>query len=343
VLNPSGGAPSSGGDTGTGGDGSGGNSGSCDATGFHISGTKLLDSKCNEFVMRGVNYPYVWFKDSQATDAKLVDIAGVGSNAVRIVMATGGQWARTSGNEVSQLISWAKQNKMVALLEVHDSTGFPEQGPAEDPQNAVDYWLSSDIRAAIDGEEAYVLINIANEAFGNGANKDEDSTRWESFYTGAVAELRTAGLKHTLVVDAPNWGQDWQWIMRDGEGAQHIMHADPDKNVAFSVHMYQIFDQASVVQTYMDNFLSSGLPLIVGEFAADHGDSGDVAEGTILDEAMARGVGYLGWSWSGNGAGLESLDITQNFDVGSLSTWGGILINDPNGITASSTICTCFD
>ena len=56
---------------------------------------------------------------------------------------------------------------MIAVLEVHDSTGWSEQAPAVHISNATAYWLSSDVRAAINGQENFVIINIANEPFGN--------------------------------------------------------------------------------------------------------------------------------------------------------------------------------
>jgi mannan endo-1,4-beta-mannosidase len=223
------------------------------------------------------------------------------------------------------------------MLEVHDSTGYGDSNGAVHPDNAVDYWLSSDIRSAIQGQEAYVMINIANEAFGNDA-----SDQWQSFHAGAVQSLRSGGIDHLLVVDAPNWGQDWSNTMRDGDGANAIFNSDPERNVAFSVHMYDVYDSSNAVQSYFSNFLAKGLPLIVGEFAADHGSSGNVDEATIMAQAASRGVGYLGWSWSGNSSDLQSLDITNNFDVNSLTNWGNTLIYGSDGIANTSAACTCF-
>ena len=66
-------------------------------------------------------------------------------------------------------------------------------------------------------------------------------------------------------------------------------------------------------------------------------------EDTIMSLAESLSVGYLGWSWSGNGDGLGSLDITSNFNAGSLTAWGMRLIQGMNGIEATSETCTCFD
>jgi mannan endo-1,4-beta-mannosidase len=308
---------------------------SCQATGFHVQGTKLYDKNCNEFIIRGVNYPYAWYTSD--VEKRFSDVASVRSNTIRVVMATGGQWTRTSGSVVSSIISWAKSNKLIAMLEVHDSTGWSEAAKAENPDNALSYWLSSEIATVLKGNEAHVMINIANEAFGNNT-----TDQWEPFYTAAMPKLRNAGLHHTLVVDAPNWGQDWSFTMRDGGGPAKIFNADPDKNVVFSIHMYDVYNSASVVTDYITKFLAKGLPLIVGEFAADHGPGKEVDEGTILSHCQQKGVGYAGWSWSGNSADLASLDITNNFNVASLTTWGTRLIRGANGIEETAKVCTIF-
>lgn len=323
--------------TATTGNGGTGNTG-CDAVGFYVEGTSVYDSNCNEFVMRGVNVPHAWFASN--TQGAFNDAASVGANTVRVVLATGGQWSRTSGSTVSQIISWAKENRMVAMLEVHDSTGFGESAAAPHPNDAVAYWTSSDVLGAITGQEAYVMINIANEPFGN-----TESSQWSPFHQDAVQTLRAAGLKHLLVVDGPNWGQDWEETMRNNKdnAASNIFDADPDRNVLFSVHMYDVYGSASTVTSYIDTFLGHGLPLVVGEFAADHGAGKDVDEAAIMSKAAQSRIGYIGWSWSGNGGDLGSLDITQNFDVNSLTAWGSTLINGPSGIAETAQICTCFD
>jgi hypothetical protein len=94
------------------------------APGFYVQDGRIYDNHCGEFVMRGVNYPHVWYKDSQSTEQMFQDIAATGANTVRVVLATGGQWTRIGGSEVANIISWAKANKLVAMLEVHDATGY---------------------------------------------------------------------------------------------------------------------------------------------------------------------------------------------------------------------------
>jgi mannan endo-1,4-beta-mannosidase len=318
--------------------GSGGSAPGCGTeTGFYVEAGQLFDKNCNEFVLRGVNYPYTWFSTRNAQQ-DLTAIAQKGANAVRLVLSSGGRWTRTSGSTLASLIEAAKAAKLVSIVEVHDTTGYSEQSGSVALTNATSYWTASEIADVLEGQEAFVIVNLGNEPNGNNT-----STSWASSHVTSVQALRSAGFTHTLMVDAPNWGQDWENTMRNGGGSS-IWTADSLKNLVFSVHMYDVYGMASTVTTYFNTFLMNyDAPLVVGEFAADHGSSGNVDEDTIMSFAETLGIGYLGWSWAGNGEGLGTLDITNDFDANSLTTWGERLINGANGLVATSEPCTCFD
>lgn len=310
--------------------------------GFRVEGKQLLDGHDNPFVMRGVNYPYAWYRHRN-TAQDFDDIAATCANSVRVVLANDGQWDRVDGNEVTAIIEWLRERQMIAILEVHDATGWPENPNASHPNTAVDYWLSDDIRAAIDSTENHVMINIANEPLGNFESAAEDLENWIDFHTHAIKTLRDAGITHTLIVDAPNWGQDWTNAMRDGDAAQQVFDADAEANTVFAVHMYDVYGSASRVLAYYEAFEEKELPLIIGEFAADHGADKPVALDAILEYAEMFKVGYLGWSWSGNSRDLASLDIVSGFDPDKLSPWGRRLIHGEDGIAQTSELCTCFE
>lgn len=300
--------------------------------GFQVSGTQLLDGNGNPFIMRGVNHPHAWY--TNRTQQAFVDIASVEANSVRVVLADGQQWTRTSATEVSNIIQWAKNNRLVAILEVHDATGWGEQSTAGTVYNATSYWI--DIANVLQGQEDYVIINIANEPFGNGV----PASTWIDQHMEAIQRLRAAGLTHTLIIDAANWGQDWQEIML--ANASTVAAADTLNNTMFSVHMYEVYQDRTRIENYVSNFLSTHrLPLIVGEFGADHyGQSVDA--NSIMAVAEEYNIGYLGWSWSGNSSQVASLDITNNWNVNSLSPWGDRLINGANGIRETSQIASIY-
>jgi mannan endo-1,4-beta-mannosidase len=300
------------------------------AVGFTVSGGRILDANGNNFVMRGVNHAHTWYQDR--TPQALADIKALGANTVRIVLGSGQRWGPDNAANVSTVISQCKANRLICVLEAHDTTGYGEQSGAASLAQAVDYWIS--VKSALAGQERYVILNIGNEPYGN-----TNATGWVADTKNAITRLRAAGFEHSIMVDAPNWGQDWQFVMRDN--AASVFATDPQRNTIFSIHMYGVFDTAAEITDYLGRFVTAGLPIVVGEFGFDHSD-GNPDEDTILATAQARGIGYLGWSWSGNGGGVEYLDLVTNFNRAALTSWGERLFNGANGIRATSREASVF-
>jgi mannan endo-1,4-beta-mannosidase len=299
------------------------------AVGLRISNGRLVEANGTPFVMRGTSHAHVWY---QGQTSSFANIKSLGANTVRVVLS-GGRWSPANGAaDVANVVTLCKNNKLICVLENHDTTGFGEQQNEWTLDRAADYWIS--VQSALTGQENYVLVNIGNEPYGN-----NNISGWTSATTAAIGKLRNAGFDHTLVVDAPNWGQDWQFLMRDN--AQAVFNSDPDRNTLFSIHMYGVFDTAAEINAYLDSSGSRNLPIIVGEFGHNHSD-GNPDEDTIMAQAVARGVGYLGWSWSGNSGGVEYLDQVTNFNVGQLTPWGERLFNGANGIRATSVQATVY-
>ncbi|MET7646374.1 cellulase family glycosylhydrolase [Streptomyces sp. NPDC005426] len=292
--------------------------------GFHVSDGRLLDANGDDFVLRGVNHAHAWY--TARTPQALKDIKALGANSARVVLSTGDQWTRNDAADVAAIVEQCKASRLVCVLEAHDTTGYGEAGAAVPLSRAVDYWKG--IKSAVEGQEKYVILNLGNEPYGNTGYAD-----WTSGTTEAIKSMRSAGFKHTIMVDAPNWGQDWSFTMRDN--AAGVFAADPDKNTVFSIHMYGVYDTAAEVQDYLNRFVSQKLPIVVGEFGDAHSD-GNPDEDAIMATAQQLKLGYLGWSWSGNGGGVEYLDLATGFDAGRLTAWGQRLFNGANGIKATA-------
>ncbi|MCR6483646.1 cellulase family glycosylhydrolase [Amycolatopsis sp. OK19-0408] len=301
------------------------------ATGLHVSGTNVTEANGAAFVMRGVSHAYVWYPGQTGSFA---DIKSFGANTVRVVLGSGKRWGPTSAAEVGNVVSLCKQSRLICVLEVHDTTGYGEEGAAASLDEAASYWIS--VAGALKGQENYVVINLGNEPFGN---NQQVSATWATATSAAITRLRGAGLQHLLMADAPMWGQDWQNIMRDD--AASVLAADPQHNTVFSIHMYGVYDTAAEITGYFDAFRTAGLPLVIGEFGSMHTD-GDPDEDTIMAQAQARGLGYLGWSWSGNSADVGYLDMVNGFDPASLTPWGERFLNGANGIRQTSKEATVF-
>ena len=309
-----------------------GTAAAADPVGLHISGTQLVERDGTPFVARGVSHAHTWY--AHETDRAIPAIRASGANALRVVLSNGGRWTQNDAADVADVIAQCRTNWLVCMLEVHDTTGYGEQAGAVTLDAAADYWVS--LKPVLQGTEDFVQINIGNEPYGN---DDAVSAGWAADTAAAVKKLRAAGLRHNIVVDAPMWGQDWKGIMRDQ--AQTVAAADPDGNTLFSVHMYGVYAQASTITSYLDAFEAKGLPLVIGEFGYDHSD-GNPDEATIMREAVERGIGYYGWSWSGNGGGVEYLDMVTNFDPDRKTTWGTLIFDGENGIRQTARTATFF-
>ncbi|TQL03192.1 cellulase family glycosylhydrolase [Cellulomonas sp. SLBN-39] len=303
-----------------------------DPVGLHISGTRLVEQDGTPFVARGVSHAHTWYVSQ--TPTALPAIRAAGANAVRVVLSNGTRWTQNSASDVAGVIDLCEANELVCMLEVHDTTGYGEQSGAATLAQAAQYWVS--LKPVLEGTEDFVQINIGNEPYGN---NQAVSSQWAADTSAAIQTIRAAGLDHNIVVDAPMWGQDWGGIMRTQ--APTVAAADPDDNTLFSIHMYGVYAQASTITSYLDAFEANGLPLVIGEFGFDHSD-GNPDEDTIMAEAQERGIGYYGWSWSGNGGGVEYLDMVTSFNPAQKTPWGVRIFDGPNGIKATAQTATYF-
>lgn len=296
-------------------------------TGFHTSGTTLYDAKGNPFIMRGINYPYAWYKGQE--DTAIPAIARTGTNCIRIVMGDGQQYSKTSLAEIQELLRLCKDNHLIAIVEAHDATGSDN---IQDLENAANYWI--EMKNVLIGNEANVILNIANEWAGSW-----DSSTWASGYQQVIPKLRNAGIKNTIMVDCAGWGQYPKSITDAG---QSVLQSDSQKNIMFSIHMYEYAGAYGAVQNNIDSSLAVGAPLCIGEFGIKH-TNGPIDYKTIMSYSQAKGVGYLGWSWKGNSSELAYLDMVQDWAGTQLTEQGNAILNDQNGIKNTSKYCSIFD
>ena len=158
---------------------------------FYVDGTKLMDANGKEFVMRGVNYPFAWYKDVENT--VIPAAKRIGCNTIRISISNGQKFTYSDKSEVRNLIRLCEDNKLVCVLCVHDALGSNQ---ISDLDNTVDYWKG--IKDILAGHESTVIVNISNEWVAQWA---EGTAVWEEGYVKAIKELREAGIKNTLMVD----------------------------------------------------------------------------------------------------------------------------------------------
>ncbi|GAB2601847.1 cellulase family glycosylhydrolase [Streptomyces capparidis] len=298
------------------------------ATGLHIEDGRLLEANGNDFVMRGINHAHTWYTGETQS---LADIKATGANTVRVVLSNGHRWTRNSPEDVADIVARCKANRLICVLEVHDTTGYGEEAAAATLDQAADYWIG--LKDVLAGQENYVIINIGNEPWGN-----TNPSGWTAPTVAAVQKLRGAGFEHTIMVDAPNWGQDWEGVMR--ANARTVHQADPTGNLIFSIHMYSVYDTAQEISDYLNAFVSARLPILIGEFGGPADQWGDPHEDAMMATAEQLDLGYLAWSWSGNTDPI--LDMVTDFDPARLTSWGQRIVNGPNGIAQTSEEATVF-
>ncbi|WP_433223024.1 cellulase family glycosylhydrolase [Dactylosporangium sp. CS-047395] len=300
------------------------------ADGFYVRHGRLYDADHHEFVIRGVGQNHAVYPDR--TPQMFRDVKAMGANAVRVELSAGVVARRNDAADVARVIGLCRQNRLICVLVVNDTTGWGYRPEAIPQAKAVDYWIS--IRQALIGQEKYAIIDVANEPY-----VLDNFATWPADTKESIARLRRAGLRHTLMVDAPDWGQDVSFTMRDD--AAGVFAADPQHNTVFSIHVYGAFSRATTIHDYLDRFLRAGLPIAVTEFAYTHQD-GEVDEDAVMSEARIHDIGYLAWSWSGNSGDVSNLDMVREFDAAALTWWGRRVFDGPDGIRQTSRPATVY-
>lgn len=327
-----------------------------DKPGFHTDGVKLLDANGKEFLMRGYNYSYAWQKDLWG--AAFSTAKKYNCNALRIQLSDGQKdlGGYCDADQVSKLISSCKDNHFIGVFNVQDTGGGND---ANVLLHAADYWVG--IKNAVIGQEKYCIVNIGNEWMGspgrdcNGEWGDYQENLWSDTYIEAVRRIRSAGIKNTLMIDCNGYGQYADIIWKEG---QRIL--DEDKkyfedgkpNIIFSIHFYEkacYWDYekgvGSRVAHSIDKALSIGAPVCIGEYAYSRkSEEWKMDWETIQDYSKTMNIGYLGWSFTGNGdAESQGLDMF-NSDGSQMYKNGECIILHPNdGIQATSVICSVYD
>ena len=327
-----------------------------DKPGFHTDGVRLLDANGKEFLMRGYNYSYAWQKNLWG--AAFSTAKKYNCNALRIQLSDGQKdlGGYCDAKQVSDLISSCKDNHFIGVFNVQDTGGGND---ANVLLHAADYWVG--IKNAVIGQEKYCIVNIGNEWMGspgrdcNGEWGDYQENLWSDTYIEAVRRIRSAGIKNTLMIDCNGYGQYADIIWKEGqrildEDKKYFKDGKP--NIIFSIHFYEkacYWDYekgvGSRVAHSIDKALSIGAPVCIGEYAYSRkSEEWKMDWETIQDYSKTMNIGYLGWSFTGNGdAESQGLDMFNN-DGSKMYKNGECIIQHPNdGILATSVICSVYE
>jgi mannan endo-1,4-beta-mannosidase len=296
--------------------------------GFTVSGTKLLDANNEEFIIRGVNNPHIWYLHKSYKS--LTRLANLKVNTVRIVWQTKGDI-----RQLDKIISRCIKLQIIPLVELHDATG---NDTCEKLVEMAEYYAREDVKQVLFNYEKYLLINIANE-WGDYFVKTD---HWRTCYMQAIDTLRKAGYKTTLVIDAPNWGQNLESIIECGN---ELKEHDPQKNILFSVHMYYFWNDPEKINAELQKAHDLSIPLIVGEFGYNYNGGNNnlkcmVDHKVVMQVCNELGIGYIPWSWTGNDEKNAWLDLSNDWK--NLTWWGKEVFEGENGIIKTAKKASVF-
>lgn len=311
------------------------------SSGFFVSNGEIYDPSGRKFIMRGMNHTH-WFGD-QPTNLMAVDeFPETGVNIVRAVF--GPDFGVDTPVEKREVVERYVANNMPVMVEDH--RGTCDDDPAVISE-IVDEWTHPDNVSWLNEHEEHVILNIANE-WG-----PSDAGVWSSTYVEAIARIRAAGIHNMIVVDAGGGcGQDVTSVLTSGST---VLNSDPQRNVAFSIHMYGFWRTSEASDTgswgddgspwsiseEMSNVKMAGLPILIGEIAHDDADQVGYNTREALQTLQNLGIGWIAWSWNQNSD--ETYDLRAGSTEwtyegpSSLTPGGQMFFLDPEvGIQATS-------
>jgi hypothetical protein len=170
----------------------------------------------------------------------------------------------------------------------------------------VDTWVAqAPVWTRMDG-----IVNIANEwgPIYPDPQQVKPSTKllqhgWRDAYIAAIARMRSAGYRGTLMIDAGGCGQDWRAIVNDGAD---VLAADPLHKIVFDLHIYGGLNTDIKLDKAFAALVASKLPVFIGEFGPGNmiGPSKTpITPENIIARAESAHFGWAAWAWDDNDLG----------------------------------------
>ena len=265
------------------------------------------------FTARGVNLQYG--DDPERALPAIAAIAGVHANIIRLELRR-----NTTAWQVRRALDAAVRRKIPVMVMYWESDITCGTDSALLQRDVRALWLERWAGILREAKyQPYLMVNLANEWGG----ADGNYAGYLATYGDLIKEMRAKGYRMPLVVDAAECGQDTGSFLQ-GRGAQ-LQAADPLHNVIVSVHAYnKYWRDDALIDRHIAELRAAGVPFLIGEF----GDRELVEDGNAVDHlhlmatAGAAGVGWIAWSWKGNGGATRVLDMSRDYGSADLTRRG---------------------
>ena len=316
---------------------------------FGTNGNKIVDPCGNEFVMRGVNYSLAddWNFPGNLNNGKELSsqIILANPNTVRIQWYVDyGQPSRPSLTlaGLDSVISRFAAANITTVLEIHDFTHIHTDTTAFNTQ-VIGWWTSQLVLNLINKHKSHIFVNVANEYgpamypapnYTLNPNYASQITTWVTHYKTIITSLRNAGIEVPIIIDAPNYGMDYQTVINNGTV---FNNHDPLNKIIMSCHAYWN-SNASEMASIVNQLSALTVPVIFGEVGNVDFACAPIQMNSLLQACQDKDMGWLAWTWNRDECSVRNMTANQPGNPNSttdgqfstLTAYGQTIVNNAN-------------
>lgn len=229
----------------------------------------------------------------------------------RLQPTANGELATTYASKLDALVTYATSKGAHVVLDPQNFARYYGNvvGSSQVPNSVfADFWRRL---AQKYGSNPNVMFNLVNEPH------DMPTEQWVSAANAAIAAIRAAGAKNTVVAPGNGWTGAWTWDS-SGYGTPNSVAmlniSDPANNTLFEAHQYLDTDgggetgscvSATIGSERLAPFVkwlrANGKKGFLGEFAAGSNATCNAAITEMLNYMQASSDVLAGWLWWGGG------------------------------------------
>lgn len=321
--------------------------GALQAQTFTINNNQIVDPCSNVFIPRGVNYSIAddWNFPSNLNNGneRSSEIIKANPNTVRI------QWYVDYGqatrpvltlSSLDSVISRFAKAKIVSILELHDFTHIHTDTAAFN-NVIIDWWKEPAVLALINKHKSHLILNIANEYgpalypapnYTLNPNYSSQINIWVSHIKNCILYLRGAGITVPIMIDAANYGMDYQAVIDHGND---FKTQDPLSRIIMSCHAYW-GENASGMANIVNQLANLTVPVVFGEVGNLDFSCNPIEMDALLARATIKKMGWLAWTWNRDECATRNMtsnitnDANSSTDgrFSSLTSYGQTIVNN---------------